>query len=75
MLCSFKHQAPFCQIFLSVVRSLNINKGVDNDFICDYSSSLSVDNDHMEAENYVDNFGLFEESDDDIKADYFSSDG
>ena len=46
-------QAPFCQIFLSVVRNLNINKGVDNDFICDYSSSLSVDNDHMEAENYL----------------------
>ena len=38
---------------------------------------MSVDNDHMEVhvENYVNNFGLFEESDDDIKADYFSSDG
>ena len=29
----------------------------------------------MEVENYVHNLGLFEESDDDIKADYFSSDG
>ena len=51
----------------------NISKGVDNHFICDYSSSLSVD--HMEVENYVDNLGLFEESDDDIKADYISSGG
>ena len=53
----------------------NIGKGVDNGFICDYSSSLSVDNDHMEVENYADNLGLFEESDDDIKADYISPDG
>ena len=52
-----------------------ISKGVDNDFISDYRSSLSVDNDHMEVENYVDNLGLFEESDDDIKADYISPDG
>ena len=44
-------------------------------FICDYSSCSSVDNDHMEVENYVDNLGLFEESDDDIKADYISPDG
>ena len=30
----------------------NISKGVDNDFICDYSSSSSVDNDDMKVENY-----------------------
>ena len=53
----------------------NIRKGIDNGFICDHSSCLSVDNDHMEVENYVDNLGLFEESDDDIKADYISPDG
>ena len=35
----------------------------------------SVDNDDKEVENYVDNLGLFEESDDDIKADYISPDG
>ena len=53
----------------------NISKGIDNDFICDCSSNSSVDNNHMEVENYVDDLGLFEESDDDIKADYFSPDG
>ena len=54
---------------------LYISKGVDNDFISDYRSSSSVDNDHMDVENYVDNLGLCEESDDDIKADYISADG
>ena len=51
-----------------------ISKGIDNDFISDYHSSSSVDNDHMEVENYVDNLGLFEESHDDFKADYISPD-
>ena len=53
----------------------NISKAIDNGFICDYSSCSDVDNDHMEVENYVDKLGLFEESDDDIKADYISTDG
>ena len=52
-----------------------IGRGVDNDFISDYRSSSSTDNDHMEAEKYVDNLGLFEESHDDIRADYISPDG
>ena len=52
-----------------------ISKGTDNGFIGDYSLSSSVDNDHMEVKNHVDNVGLFEESDDDIKADYISPDG
>ena len=52
-----------------------ISKGVDKDFISAYRSSSSVDNDHMEVENYVDNLGLFKESHDDIKADYISPDG
>ena len=55
--------------------SFNICKGIDNGFICDYSSSSSVDNDYMEAENYVDNLVLFEECDDDIKANYILPDG
>ena len=53
----------------------NISKGIDNGFICDYSSCSSVDNDQMEVENYVDNLGLFEKSDDDIKANCISPDG
>ena len=52
-----------------------ISKSIDNDFISDYRSSSSVDNDLMEVENYVDNLGLSEKSHDDFKADYISPDG
>ena len=52
----------------------NTIKGVNNDVICDHSSSSSVHNDQVELENDVDNLGPFEESDDDIEADYFPFD-
>ena len=48
------------------------SESIDNDFVCYYSLSLSLDNEHTELQNDENNSGLFEESDDNIKAEYFS---